>query len=266
MNGTVLPVFDKALITVGLEAKTASEVIRELASRLYEKGYVKDSYLEAVIRREEVYPTGMATEIPVAMPHTDVQHCLHTGIAVGILKNPVEFRNMGDPEQTIPVRLVFLLAVVNPANQVRLLRQLVDFFIETAQLEKLLKCDNADQALDILHHSLNLNQEKNNKLVPDKLVSKNDESCFEINIDHPSGLHARPAAKFVQTASQFPCTILITNLENSKSVNAKSILGVLSLEVSSGYRVRIEAKGELSAQALASLRKLIENNFDDGVE
>jgi phosphotransferase system HPr (HPr) family protein len=65
-------------------------------------------------------------------------------------------------------------------------------------------------------------------------------------------------------AAKFPCAIKITNLDKPKSyVNAKSIISVLTLEISKGNRINVTAEGERSEEALASLKTLLESNFGD---
>ncbi len=90
------------------------------------------------------------------------------------------------------------------------------------------------------------------------MVSRN------IVVDHEVGLHARPAAKFVELASQFPCEIEIRNVtRDSRKVNAKSLLMVLSLAVSSGHEIEVTANGEREKEAVQGLVDLIDNNFGD---
>ncbi|MCD4753565.1 MAG: HPr family phosphocarrier protein [Anaerolineaceae bacterium] len=89
-------------------------------------------------------------------------------------------------------------------------------------------------------------------------------ASLEIIVKHSAGLHARPASKFVQTATKFPCTITVTNVTSaSKTVNAKSILQVLTLGVNQDNTVLIEAEGEKETEALAALKELIESNFGE---
>jgi phosphotransferase system HPr (HPr) family protein len=89
---------------------------------------------------------------------------------------------------------------------------------------------------------------------------------IDLVVSHPSGLHARPAAKFVQTAVTFPCDIKVSNLTTgSPAVNAKSILSVLTLGVNPGHCIQMEASGESAEAALAALKGLIESNFGEAV-
>lgn len=87
---------------------------------------------------------------------------------------------------------------------------------------------------------------------------------LEMTINHPSGLHARPAAKFVQTAASYPCEVFVRNVTtNGKAVNAKSILSVLTLGVNQGTKVEIEARGDKAEEALKALKELAEHNFGE---
>ncbi|RBP46796.1 HPr family phosphocarrier protein [Garciella nitratireducens] len=85
------------------------------------------------------------------------------------------------------------------------------------------------------------------------MVSKN------IVIRNKSGLHARPASKFVQTANEFKSDIFIE--KDSTKVNAKSIMGVMTLGAGKGSEITLIAEGEDEKKALDALVELIENNF-----
>ena len=82
-----------------------------------------------------------------------------------------------------------------------------------------------------------------------------------IVVQNKVGLHARPAALFVQIAMAHQSKITVTNGE--KSGNAKSIISVLSLGVQQNHRITINVDGPDEAEALEALTKLIENNFGE---
>jgi phosphotransferase system HPr (HPr) family protein len=87
---------------------------------------------------------------------------------------------------------------------------------------------------------------------------------LKITIKHPAGLHARPAALFVQTAQKFTSDIHVQNLTDQGEVaNAKSILSVLTLGVMQGHEIEINAEGEDADAALGALKTLIENDFGE---
>ncbi|MFZ6020684.1 MAG: HPr family phosphocarrier protein [Chloroflexota bacterium] len=85
-----------------------------------------------------------------------------------------------------------------------------------------------------------------------------------ITIDHPAGLHARPAAQFVKTAARFPCKISVRKVNSEKPpANAKSPLSVLTLGVNQGDAVEIIAEGEEAQAAVEALVELVKSNFGE---
>jgi len=85
-----------------------------------------------------------------------------------------------------------------------------------------------------------------------------------IRVKHKVGLHARPAALFVQTAAKFTSRIKVRNLTaNSNFVDAKSIIMVLTLGVMTDHEVVIQTEGADAEAALGALTALIENNFGE---
>jgi len=75
------------------------------------------------------------------------------------------------------------------------------------------------------------------------------------------GLHARPAALFVQTANKFRSKITVE--KDGKEVDAKSILGVLSLGAECGSVITIKVNGEDAEEALKALVELVESKFGE---
>ncbi|HJG49910.1 phosphocarrier protein HPr [Limosilactobacillus ingluviei] len=73
----------------------------------------------------------------------------------------------------------------------------------------------------------------------------------DFNITAETGIHARPATILVQTASKFASDITLTY--NGKSVNLKSIMGVMSLGVGQNADVTISADGDDEAEAIAAI-------------
>ena len=74
------------------------------------------------------------------------------------------------------------------------------------------------------------------------------------------GLHARAAAKFVEVASRFPCTIRVST--PSRSTEGKSILGLLLLAAARGTELVIVAEGPQEDEAVAALVQLTGRGFD----
>lgn len=122
-------VFGIETIEVGKEAGNSEELIAALSSALWKQGFVKETYIEAVLKREAVHPTGLP--VPgnaIAIPHTDPEHVLKSRIAVATLKKPIQFSMMGSPEVQLPVTVVFMLAIKDPKQQPEVLRNLMKLF------------------------------------------------------------------------------------------------------------------------------------------
>jgi len=79
-----------------------------------------------------------------------------------------------------------------------------------------------------------------------------------ITIKNKQGLHARPAALFVQVANKFNAEITISKGRNK--VNGKSIMGIMMLEVGCGAKVTIVATGSDAEQAVVELESLLMND------
>lgn len=83
----------------------------------------------------------------------------------------------------------------------------------------------------------------------------------EIELQNQVGLHARPATFFIQKANEFRSSIWVEKEE--RKVNAKSLLGVLSLGITRGTAITIIADGPDEKEAVDALVALIESNFSE---
>ena len=85
----------------------------------------------------------------------------------------------------------------------------------------------------------------------------------EVTIKNQVGLHARPATFFIQKANEFRSSIWIEKEE--RRVNAKSLLGILSLGIVGGTDIRIIADGADEKAAVEALVEMVESGFtEDG--
>ncbi|MBQ4339343.1 MAG: HPr family phosphocarrier protein [Clostridia bacterium] len=83
----------------------------------------------------------------------------------------------------------------------------------------------------------------------------------DVTVQNQVGLHARPATFFIQKANEFKSSIWID--KDERKVNAKSLLGVLSLGIVGGTQIRIAANGPDEEDAVDELVKLIDSGFAD---
>ncbi|MDP3730339.1 MAG: HPr family phosphocarrier protein [Candidatus Omnitrophota bacterium] len=80
-------------------------------------------------------------------------------------------------------------------------------------------------------------------------------------IKNKQGLHARPAALFVQIANKFDSDVIVS--KGKAKVNGKSIMGIMMLEAGRGSRVTITTKGEDAQQAITELENLLSSDIED---
>ncbi len=80
-------------------------------------------------------------------------------------------------------------------------------------------------------------------------------------VQNQVGLHARPATFFIQKSNEFKSSIWVEKEE--RRVNAKSLLGVLSLGITKGTEITIITDGTDEKEALEALESLVESNFSD---
>ena len=83
----------------------------------------------------------------------------------------------------------------------------------------------------------------------------------EVEVQNQVGLHARPATFFIQKANEFKSSIWVE--KEDRKVNAKSLLGVLSLGIAKGMTVKITAEGQDEDSALDGLVSLVNSGFNE---
>lgn len=81
----------------------------------------------------------------------------------------------------------------------------------------------------------------------------------DVTVQNQVGLHARPATYFIQKANEFKSSIWVE--KDERKVNAKSLLGVLSLGIMGNTDIRIIASGADEEQAVGELIKLVNSGF-----
>lgn len=82
-----------------------------------------------------------------------------------------------------------------------------------------------------------------------------------MTIKNRLGLHARPAAMFVQEAARYKSKVLV--VKDGLEVNGKSVMGLMLLAAESGSKLTIKADGPDEAKAIEALEKLFERKFDE---
>ncbi|MBG68981.1 MAG: phosphocarrier protein HPr [Roseibacillus sp.] len=83
----------------------------------------------------------------------------------------------------------------------------------------------------------------------------------EVTVSNKLGIHARPAAQFVKTASQFEAEIRVE--KDGEEINGKSIMGLMMLAAGHGSVLKLIAEGPDAEEALQALEDLVARNFGE---
>jgi PTS system galactitol-specific IIA component len=124
-----MDIVNKDLIAYGLDAADSEDAIRQAAALLEKGGYVKDTYVGAVLEREKTYPTGLHLDgIDIAMPHTMPEHVNKAAMCIVKLRNPVRFQHMAEPEIDVDAAMLFMMAIEDPKEQLSNLKTIMRMF------------------------------------------------------------------------------------------------------------------------------------------
>ncbi|MGG7058830.1 PTS sugar transporter subunit IIA [Clostridium nigeriense] len=145
----------RTLVYRNLNFDSRNEILSYLAEKLQEKGYSKEGYREAILKREEEYPTGLPAEVKIAIPHCDHTLVNESAIAIGVLKNTVNFQAMDDPSKTLDVQIVIMLALNEPHGHIEMLQKIVQLIKNPEDLKKIIKAKSDEDVLKIINNYLN---------------------------------------------------------------------------------------------------------------
>lgn len=118
-------VIDESIIARKLHLENSTDVIKEMGTRLQKAGLVNNLFVDAVIKREAKYPTGLPTKIPVSLCHTDPEFVVKSFLTLATLDKPVAFHEMGNPSAIQNVKIVFVLGVKEKNEHISVLKNIM---------------------------------------------------------------------------------------------------------------------------------------------
>ena len=141
----LLDILDLDLIDLDMDATDKDGVLKQLSSMLYKKGNIKDldKFLEAVYERERI-----------AIPHGLTDQVINASVAIGKVKQPVEWESLDDQ----PVSLIFLLAAPTGDLQkthLQNLSQLASVVAHKAHVDALMKCETKEEFFELFETYFN---------------------------------------------------------------------------------------------------------------
>ncbi len=139
------------LIVTNLKVESKEDLFKVLYEKLYNSGFVKESFLDGIKSREEKFPTGLQlNKYGVALPHTDPEHVISPAIAVATLAKPVIFKDMAASSNDLEVNVVFMLALKEAHSQVEMLQKLAYLIQNDSQLEMIVHAKNGEEIIGII--------------------------------------------------------------------------------------------------------------------
>jgi PTS system galactitol-specific IIA component len=141
---------EKNCILLDQDVHSFKEVIQLIGAEFEKAEIVKPSYVEAVVAREKVFPTGLAADgHNIAIPHTDPEHVLRPGMGVVVTKEPIEVSMMGSPDIKLQSKIFVPLAMEHPKKQLDLLRQLMNVFKTKEDLDTISSATTPEEVLAV---------------------------------------------------------------------------------------------------------------------
>ena len=134
------------LIQLDWAVEDRNDFFSRMAAKLVTAGYVADTFLDALTRREEAYPTGLPTRPEaIAIPHADTIHVIEPFIASTRLARPITWHEMVGNGTTHPVRLIFTLGFKKEDGHVDMLQTLLDNVQNPSFTGQLIASRSADE-------------------------------------------------------------------------------------------------------------------------
>ena len=139
----------ESLIFRDLQVSDNKEALEIMGNAMLQEGYVLEDFPCAVWEREKDFPTGLDVDgIGVAIPHTEAHHVKKEGVALAILKKPVEFDAMGEENCRIPVKIIIMFTVAGKEKHLDRLMQIVHLLQDKKFLTGILAADTKKQIIE----------------------------------------------------------------------------------------------------------------------
>ncbi|CAM3292378.1 PTS sugar transporter subunit IIA [Streptococcus dysgalactiae subsp. equisimilis] len=142
------------LIQLDLKATNLESLFQEVGSNLYEKSYVENTYIPALKKREDSFPTGLKTQfLNICLPHSDVEHIKKPFVYICKTNQLISVRQMGDNSE-MESKYFFFLGIKNPKKQVGLLSEIITLFQNESFVENFKNTSSNVELLDLINQYL----------------------------------------------------------------------------------------------------------------
>lgn len=135
---------------VGTDGDDSEEALSEIAQFARERGLVDDEYAQALLEREQAYPTGLPLpnrDYGIAIPHANPEYVNEHSLVLSVPDTPVTFDSMDDPAETVDARAILLLVVKDEDEYPDFLSSLISMF-QRDSIATLVEDGRAEELLD----------------------------------------------------------------------------------------------------------------------
>lgn len=147
---------DSDFILLNQPVSDRESLFRQVNTLLCRKDIVNDTYLQALINREENNPTAMQLEtMGVAIPHVDVEHVKREQLVVVTCPEGIEFKQAEDPDEVMTVHVVFFLLLKEKDAHIDFLMKLIGLFRQTEKMDAILSTHSPDEVKKFLEEVIN---------------------------------------------------------------------------------------------------------------
>ncbi|MBL8659302.1 MAG: phosphoenolpyruvate--protein phosphotransferase [Rhodospirillales bacterium] len=242
---------DPSAVGIGGRPADKTEAIRQVGQLLVDGGNIEPGYIASMLAREKIANTFLGNGI--AIPHgipKDRGLIRRTGVAVLQVPGGVEW-NQGEK-----VHLVVGIAAMSDEH-LEILANLTDVLSEPEEAQRLATTADAGE----IASRLSGRGAAKVAAAPSDAAAEDLGQGFDIAIDSPHGLHARPATAFVDLAKSFQASVRVRHAD--KVADGKSLIALLKLGAEKGSILRVSAEGADAAGALATLKAAMEKGLED---
>lgn len=237
-------------VQLNVRADNKRDAIRNVGKILVDNGHIAPGYIDSMLSREKVANTflGNGIAIPHGLPK-DRGLILKTGVAILQLPDGVQW----NPGET--VYLIVGIAALSDEH-VDVLTRLTHMLDDEQTVRRLQATADPQDILSCLSGAAIASAKGN--LSAALLADFNQ--FVDVTVTGPHGLHARPATAFVDVAKQFKSTIYVRHRD--RVGDAKSLMSLLKLGAGKNADLRIMARGDDAAAALAELARVVREGLE----
>ncbi len=140
---------DNIVVKKFTDTVSRQDLLTEMGNGTVESGWAKPGFVQALLTREEKYPTGLHTlGVEVAIPHADPEWTITPAMVVGISTHPVAFEPMGGEGDKVQARFIFMLLIPDAETHMQFLQTLAEFIEDEAKLSQMGKTNDVTPLID----------------------------------------------------------------------------------------------------------------------